>query len=238
MSKRAVVITGGKGSRLTPFTHSMPKALLPIGDYPVLEIIVRQLKYFGFTDITLSVFHFGEIIEAYFDNGRRWDVNINYSVEEFPLGTAGPLKLIANLPDNFLVINCDILSSLNFRTMFSDHMVNNNLFTVAAYKKSYKIPYGVLQSDNANRLIKLEEKPDTLQINAGIYVATKVVLDHIPKNQPFGMHNLMNALLDNSLPVSIYPFEGYWQDIGSEDEYTRAMTDFRLKEYAYMTRHY
>src|SRR5690606_30020968 len=135
MYKRAVVISGGKGSRLMPITNSIPKALLPMGDCSVLEIIVRQLKYFGFNDITLSVFHFAPSIEAYFGNGSRWGVNINYSVEEFPLGTAGPLKLITNLPDNFLVINCDILSSLNLQAMFNDHSLNNNLFTVAAYKK-------------------------------------------------------------------------------------------------------
>jgi NDP-sugar pyrophosphorylase family protein len=234
MYKRAVIISGGRGSRLMPFTSSMPKALLPVGDYPVLEIIVRQLKYFGFTDITFSVFHFAQNIEAYFGNGKKWGVNINYSVEDFALGTAGPLKLLNDLPDDFLVINCDILSSLNLEAMFNTHASNKNLFTVAAYKKKYKIAYGVLQSDAANRLVKLEEKPETLQINAGIYVANKAVLDLIPLNQPFGMDNLMNLMLQHHTPVSVYPFDGYWQDIGNEEEYKRAIIEFKVKEYAYM----
>jgi NDP-sugar pyrophosphorylase family protein len=234
MYKRAVIISGGKGSRLMPFTHSVPKALLPVGEYPVLEIIVRQLKYFGFSDITFSLFHFAQNIEAYFGNGSKWGVNIHYSIEDFPLGTAGPLKILTGLPDDFLVINCDILSSLNLAALYNFHTESNSLFTVAAFKKKYKIAYGVLHANADNQLIKLEEKPNTLQINAGIYLANKAVLDLIPLNQPFGMDDLMNSMLQHQQPVSVYPFDGYWQDIGNEEEYKSAMQDFKINEHAYM----
>jgi NDP-sugar pyrophosphorylase family protein len=235
MYKHAVIISGGKGSRLMSFTHAMPKAMLPVGEYPILEIIVRQLRYFGFNDITFSVFHFAQNIQDYFGNGDKWGVRIHYSVEDFPLGTAGPLTILTGLPDDFLVINCDILSSLDLRAMFNNHITGNSLFTVAAYKKKYKIAYGVLQSDANNRLIKLEEKPETLQINAGIYIVNKAVLEFIPLNKPFGMDELVDSMLRHDKQVSVYPFDGYWQDIGNEEEYKTAMVAFKVSQYAFMT---
>lgn len=228
MSKHAVIICGGKGTRLMPYTSTLPKALLPIGEYPILEILIRQLRYFGFTSITLSVYHFAEIIMQYFGDGEKWDVKIDYSMETFPLGTAGPLKLLNDLPDNFLVTNCDILTDLNFHDFFQNHIDSNNIFTIAGYKKRYKIEYGILETNHFNRLIKIEEKPETLLTNAGIYIANKKILDFIPENISFGIDKLINQMLQHNRNVAVYPFTGCWQDIGCIDEYKKAVQEFKI----------
>lgn len=230
MCKHAVIICGGKGSRLMPYTNSLPKALLPICGYPILEIIIRQLRYFGFTGITLSVYHFAEIIMEYFGTGEKWDVKLNYSLEKSPLGTAGPLMLLNDLPDNFLVTNCDILTDLNFELFFENHLKNNNIFTIAGYKKKYKIEYGILEVNPSNRLVRIEEKPETLLTNAGVYIANKRILDFIPENVNFGIDRLINNMLLQHLNVSVYPFHGCWQDIGSIEEYKKAVQEFEIEK--------
>ncbi|QTE39731.1 sugar phosphate nucleotidyltransferase [Mucilaginibacter gossypii] len=234
MYKRAIIICGGKGSRLLPFTRNIPKGLLQVGDYPVLEIIVRQLKYYDFSDITFSVYHFAQSIIDYFGNGSKWNLRITYSVEDFPLGTAGPLKILKDLPDNLIVINCDILADLNFKDFFDYHVQNRNLFTIAAYKKKYPIPYGVLQTNASGQLLKIDEKPEWIQINAGIYATGKRIVDFIPNCKTYGMDQLIYDLLRKNQPMAVYPFEGYWQDIGSKEEYKKAIAESQLHDQVYM----
>ncbi len=231
MYKHAVVICGGKGSRLLPYTSALPKALVPIGGYPVLEVILRQLKHFGFTEITLSVHHFAQSIIDYFGNGSKWGLNIYYSIEDIPLGTAGPLKILKNFPENLLVINCDILSDLNFKDFFFYHIDNMNLFTIAGYKKEYLIPYGVLETNISGRLIKLNEKPEWLLVNSGIYAVSRRILDFIPDDIVYGMDQLIYDILNNGKELDVYSFEGSWQDIGTEEEYKKALSNAKIRDW-------
>ena len=135
MSKRAIILAGGRGTRLYPYTISIPKPLIPLGDLPIMEIIVRQLSAHGFNWITLAVNHQAELIKEFFKDGSRWNIKIDYSLESKPLSTMAPLRLINDLPEYFLVMNGDILTDLNFSTMHEDHVSEEHLFTVAAYKR-------------------------------------------------------------------------------------------------------
>ena len=135
MSKRAIILAGGKGTRLRPYTISIPKPLLPVCDTPILEIIIKQLKENGFDHITIAINHMADIIKAFFADGSKWDIKIDYSLEDKPLSTMGPLKLINNLPENFLVMNGDILTNLSFELFFNYHVENNNLFTISSYNR-------------------------------------------------------------------------------------------------------
>jgi NDP-mannose synthase len=229
MSNYAVIICGGKGSRLAPYTDSIPKALLPIHGYPILEIIIRQLKYYGFTHITLSIHHLADDIIKHFGNGHKWNLHIDYSLEEFPLGTAGPLKILKDLPESFLVANCDILTDLNFAFFLKNHLDNDGIFTIAAYKKQHRIGYGIIQADKCNYLANFFEKPDTIIINAGVYIMNKEVQDYIPEKQAFGVDDLIHKLLEHNEKIRIYPFAGSWQDIGSVDEYVKASAESDIK---------
>ena len=130
-NKRAIILAGGRGTRLKPYTTVLPKPLMPIGDYPILEVIVRQLTQSGFKRITMAVNHQAELIKAYFGNGTKWDIDIDYSIEDIPMGTMGPLKLIRDLPDNFLVMNGDILTDLDFNKFYEEHILDNSLFSIS-----------------------------------------------------------------------------------------------------------
>src|SRR5690606_5708910 len=146
MSKRAVILAGGRGTRLKPYTVVLPKPLMPIGDYPILEVVVRQLTRCGFDHITLAVNHQAELIKAFFGDGHRWGLNIDYSLEDQPLATMGPLKLISDLPQDFLVMNGDILTDMDFGKFHDEHVNQGNLFTISSYRREHGIDYGVLES--------------------------------------------------------------------------------------------
>ena len=139
------------------YTVVLPKPLMPIGEYPILEVIVRQLVSYGFTHITMAVNHQAEIVKAFFQNGERWGVNIDYSLENEPLGTMGPLKLISDLPPNFLVMNGDILSDINYANFYDDHVKNSRLFTISSVKRDQKIDYGVLEVNDTAELVSFLE---------------------------------------------------------------------------------
>jgi NDP-sugar pyrophosphorylase family protein len=138
MSKRAIILAGGKGTRLRPYTVVLPKPLMPIGEYPILEVVIRQLINYGFDHITLAVNHQAELIKAFFGDGSKWNIKIDYSLEDQPLGTMGPLKLIKDLPKNFLVMNGDILTDLNFSEFYDNHSNNKELFTISSYTREQK----------------------------------------------------------------------------------------------------
>src|ERR671939_758318 len=157
---RAVILAGGKGTRLKPYTVTLPKPLVPIGDdMPILEIIIRQLSNCGFDHITIAVNHMANIIMAFFGDGSRWGVKIDYSFEEHPLSTIGPLTLIPDLPDNFLVMNGDILCDLDYRGFYNYHVEEKNEITVSVYKRSTKIDFGVLGYDESGVVNHFIEKP-------------------------------------------------------------------------------
>lgn len=223
MSKRAVILAGGKGTRLLPFTVVLPKPLMPVGEYPILEIVVRQLAKNGFGHITLAVNHLAEIIMSFFGDGSKWGIRIDYSLEEKPLGTMGPLKRIHDLPEHFLIMNGDVLTDLDFTSFYNRHVSDNELFTVCAYRKRYKIDYGVLDVNSEGYLKNFTEKPETeYQISSGIYMASRRILELIPDNRTFGFDHLMIEMIQKGTPARISPFDGKWLDIGSPDDYLEA----------------
>ncbi len=226
-TKQAILLAGGKGTRLRPYTVVLPKPLMPIGEFPILEIIVRQLVRGGFEKITMAVNHQAELIQAFFGNGEKWGVEIEYSLEYQPLGTIAPLKLIENLPDNFLVMNGDILTDLDFSEFYARHVQSESLFTISSHMREQKVDYGVLETDSEQRLIGFSEKPrTTYQVSMGIYMVNRAVLDYIPIGQAYGFDTLMLDLIASGKGVSVNPYEGYWLDIGRPDDYTQAIDQF------------
>ncbi len=232
MSKTAIILAGGMGTRLKPYTVVLPKPLMPIGEYPILEVVVRQLVKNKFDNIIMAVNHQAEIIKAFFGDGSKWDIQIEYSVEDKPLSTMGPLKHISNLPENFLIMNGDVLTDLNFSNFFDQHVQKNSLFTISAFQRKHKIDYGVLEVGENSQLIGFQEKPKrSYNVSMGIYMASKKILDFIPKNQPFGFDNLMTDLLKSRRQIDVCFFDGYWLDIGRPDDYAMAIESFEeLKE--------
>ena len=227
MSKRAVILAGGKGSRLRPYTVVLPKPLMPVGDYPVLEIIIRQLAHFGFEHITLTVNHQADIIRAFFGDGSKWNIHIDYSLEDRPLSTMGPLKLIPDLPAEFLVMNGDVLTDMDFAAFHEHHCRNGKIFTISAHHRTDVSEYGVLQTDVNHQLTGFIEKPRReYVVSMGVYMARREILDYIPSGRAFGFDHLMLELLEKSVPVEVTPHAGYWLDIGRPDDYMVAIEEF------------
>ena len=225
--KHAIILAGGKGTRLKPYTVVLPKPLMPIGEYPILEVIVRQLVAFGFDRITMAVNHQAEIIKAFFGNGAKWGIAIDYSMEDAPLGTMGPLKLISNLPENFLVMNGDILTDLNFSEFYEQHVIDNCLFSISAHLREQLIDYGVLETDASDRLIGFHEKPkNQYLVSMGIYMASREILPFIADGSAYGFDSLMLDLLKAKGQVNVKKYDGYWLDIGRPDDYMQAIDQF------------
>ena len=231
--KRAVILAGGRGTRLRPYTVVLPKPLMPIGDYPILEVIVRQLIHNGFNRITMAVNHQADLIKAFFGDGSKWGIKIDYSLENKSLSTMAPLKLIKDLPDNFLVMNGDILTDLDYNDFYEFHVNNNNIFTISAYQREIKSEFGVLKIDNNNTLIDFEEKPiQRYDVSMGVYMVSKRVLQDIPQDAFYGFDHLMADLIKNKQKPKIKKFSGYWLDIGRPDDYKQAIDEFeKLKEW-------
>ena len=229
--KRAVLLAGGKGTRLRPYTVVLPKPLMPVGDYPIMEVIIRQLAHHGFTHITITVNHQADLIQSFFGNGSKWNIKIDYSLEDKPLSTMGPLSLIKDLPENFLVMNGDILTDLDFGQFYDAHVHNKAVFTISAARREHINLYGVLEKNNNNELCGFLEKPkQSFLVSMGIYMLNKEVLDFIPQNQSFGFDQLMHKFLEVGKKVSVEEFNGYWLDIGRPDDYIQAIEEFeRLK---------
>ena len=227
MSKRAIILAGGKGTRLRPYTIVLPKPLMPIGEYPILEVVIKQLVGYGFDHITITVNHQAELIKAFFGDGSKWDVKIDYSMEDEPLGTMGPLRQIKDLPDNFLVMNGDILTDLNYASFFEKHQSENNLFTISSYLRSHLIDYGVLIKNRDNLLTGFHEKPEkSYEVSMGIYMVNKKVVKYIPKDREFGFDHLMLEMIKNKKNIKINTCTGYWLDIGRPDDYIQAIEEF------------
>ncbi|HOJ19255.1 MAG TPA: sugar phosphate nucleotidyltransferase [Ignavibacteriaceae bacterium] len=223
MSKRAIILAGGKGTRLKPYSVTLPKPLVPLGEKPILEIIIIQLREAGFEHITITVNHFAEIIKAFFGDGTKWDIKIDYTTEEKPLSTMGPLSLIRDLPENFLVMNGDVLTDINLNEFFYYHIQKENLFTIGASRREEKIDYGILHVNNEKKLVGFEEKPSVeYLVSMGIYMLNKKVTQYIPNNTFFGFDNLMRVLLDKNELPGVYIFDGYWLDIGRPADYEKA----------------
>ena len=225
-SKRAVILAGGKGRRLRPYTIVLPKPLMPIGEFPILEVVVKQLVKNGFDHISMAVNHQANLIKTFFGNGEKWSIKIDYFEENEPLGTMGPLANIEDLPENFLVMNGDILTDLNFDSFFKYHVDRDSIFTICANERSQLIDYGVLEKDSNGYLTGFKEKPKhNYLVSMGIYILKKKVLEFIP-NSFYGFDSLMIDLLKRKEKVSVKKFNGYWLDIGRPDDYEKAIEDF------------
>lgn len=235
MSKRAVILAGGKGTRLRPYTVVLPKPLMPLGDYPILEVILRQLVHAGFDHITMTVNHQADLIKTFFGTGEKWGIKIDYSLEDKPLYTMGPLSLINDLPENFLVMNGDILTDLDFAAFYNDHAANKNIFTISSYIREHVNLYGVLESDENQKLVDFKEKPVTrFEVSMGIYMLNKAVLEYIPHNEPYGFDHLMLDLIKANKNATVRPFEGYWLDIGRPDDYMIAIDEFEKNKATFL----
>jgi len=228
--RRCVILAGGQGARLRPYTVVLPKPLMPIGDRPILEVIVRQLALYGVERITMAINHQAELIKAFFHDGSKWNVRIDYSLETQPLSTIGPLKLIDDLPENFLLMNGDVLTDLNFGKLYSEHMANRRLFTIAASSRKHVVDYGVLDIDPSNRLTGFREKPSfNYMVSMGVYVLNRAALDIVPSHQRYGFDNLMLDLLARGQPIHVEHHDGYWLDIGRVDDYMQAIDDYQSR---------
>jgi NDP-sugar pyrophosphorylase family protein len=229
--KTAVILAGGKGARLAPYTTVLPKPLLPIGDHAILEVVVKQLRASGFTDVVFATGYLGHLIRAVFQNGEEHGVPIRYHHEPQPLGTAGPLAGIDGLVDTFLMMNGDILTSLDFAELFRSHRASGNLMTIATHRRLVHMDYGVLDLDHpaaqTSHVIGYHEKPELpCTVSMGIYVLEPAVCQFVPADEGFDVPDLVLRLLDANLPVGSYLYDGYWLDIGRQEDYQRAVDEY------------
>lgn len=232
MSKRAepmeaVILAGGRGTRLRPYTTAIPKPLVPVGDHPILTIVLRQLKAAGVRKVTLTVSHLAEIIMAVFGDGHKYGLRIEYSVEDKPLGTVGPLKLVKNLPEHFIVMNGDLLTDVDYRAVYESHLKSGCELTITTFKRDAKIDLGVIEVDPKTlRAVGFREKPTFhFNVSTGVYVYSRTLLDRVPSDRLYGLDNLVLDLLKDGVPINTYPHTGYWLDIGRPEDYETANQD-------------
>ena len=225
---KAVILAGGRGTRLAPFTYVLPKPMMPIGDRAILEILLRQMKRAGINHIVLTVGHLSGLMQAFFQDGAQWDLDITYSFEAKPLGTAGPLALVPNLDKTFIVSNGDVLTLLNFNDFLNFHREQGGICTIAMHERQVHIDLGVIEQNNGEHLITGYVEKPTLQyrVSMGIYIFEPRVLDYIPNNEYLDFPDLVKILLANGERVVGYPYSGYWRDLGNHEDYTQACLDF------------
>lgn len=226
---KAVILAGGKGTRLAPYTKILPKPLMPIGDMPILEILLRQMKRAGIDEAILTVGHLSELLRAFFQDGKRFGLKIKYSYEETPLGTAGPLSLLKDLDEVFLVSNGDVLTNLNIRSLVEYHRSHNAIATIASHSRNVNIDLGVIQSNLDNSIVGYIEKPTyKFFVSMGIYVFEPRVLSYIEYNQYLDFPDLVLKLISAGERVMCYPHEGYWMDLGRIDDYEQAVKEIEV----------
>jgi NDP-sugar pyrophosphorylase family protein len=200
---------------------------MPIGEYPILEVVVRQLVCVGFDHITMAVNHQAELIKSFFGDGRKWRTTIDYSIEDRPLGTIGPLRLIPDLPEHFLLMNGDILTDLNFAAFLKGHVDAQGLFTISSYRREQAIDYGILETNGNGRLVGFREKPIAeYEVSMGVYAVSRRAIDAVPADRLYGFDDLMLDLIAAKQAVTVRPFDGYWLDIGRPDDYEQAIAEF------------
>jgi NDP-sugar pyrophosphorylase family protein len=225
---QAVILAGGKGTRLAPYTRILPKPLVPIGDMPILEVLLRQLGRAGIRDVTITVGHLAHLLQAFFNSGERFGVHIDYSFEDRPLGTVGPLAMIPRPPGTFIVANGDVLSTLDFGRFLAFHRESGSIATIAMHKRRVKIDLGVIELDGSDtRIARYIEKPThQYLVSMGIYAFEPRIIDYIPRGEYLDFPDLVHVLLRAGERVSGFPFDGYWRDLGNHEDYEQASTDF------------
>jgi NDP-sugar pyrophosphorylase family protein len=223
----AVILAGGKGTRLKPFTMTIPKPLLPLGDAPILEVVLRQLSHAGFKRVVITLGYKARIFEAAIEKGLYQNMQIEYCWEKEPLGTAASLRLVPGLDDDFLVMNGDILTTLNYLDLFNLHCRQEAWGTIALHRREVNIDYGVVQADHDGFLQDYVEKPTLpYSVSMGVNVLSKRCLEFIPQMGRYDMPELMMAMQRAGKPVVCYETDCYWQDIGRFEDYQKASEDF------------
>ena len=225
---RTVILAGGMGTRLRPYTSILPKPLLPLGDRSILELLMKQLSQHGFRDITLSVGHLAHLIEAVLGTGVGRHIDISYVREDIPLGTAGSLRLVPDLDGTFLVLNGDLVTSLDYRALLRHHRMNRNVLTIATRRREVRTEYGVLRlkpgTDEPERILGYDEKPVLeFLVSMGIYVLEPAALAFVPETGYFDFPDLVHRLIDAGARVGSYEYDGLWLDIGRPEDYERAI---------------
>ena len=220
VKRQAVILAGGRGTRLRPFTATLPKPLVPVGDYPIIEIVLRQLRHHGFSDVVISTGHLAELIQAYCGDGRRWGVHIRYVREDRPLGTSGALKLIRGLQPRFLTINGDVLTTLDFGRLFEFHQRRGALATVAVCQRDSPVDFGVIELDRDDAVRAYIEKPNySYLVSMGVNVFDRRALAHIRSGEPLGMPELIRRVAEGGGLVCGYRNRAEWLDIGRPSDY-------------------
>lgn len=224
---KAVILAGGKGTRLAPYTKILPKPLMPIGDMPILEILLRQMRRYDVTEAIITVGHLAELLNAFFQKGERLGIKIGYSYEDQPLGTAGPISLIKGLDDTFIVSNGDVLTTLNFKELVDYHRSKGAIATIAAHERNVKVDLGVIETNSNYEITGYIEKPTyNLYVSMGIYVFEPRILDYIKYNEYLDLPNLILRLIKAGEKVASFPYAGYWMDLGRVDDYEQAISNF------------
>jgi NDP-sugar pyrophosphorylase family protein len=233
--RRAVILAGGLGRRLAPYTFVIPKPIVPIGTTPIVEIVLRQLARDGVEHVTIALGHMSEIVRAVAGDGSKMGLRIDYSEEEKPLGTMGPLRLIPDLGENFLVLNADLLTDMSFADLARFHAAHGGPATVATYVKTTRLELGVLETDDDALVVGFQEKPVLRhKVSMGIYAFHRSILDVIPEGRAFGFDGLMEALMTAGRPIRSYLFDGRWLDIGIPADYQAAQEEFEQNADRYL----
>jgi NDP-sugar pyrophosphorylase family protein len=221
-----VILAGGKGTRLRPFTMNIPKPLLPLGDTPIVDVVIRQMAAAGIKRIVLALGHMGPLFTAVLGDGSRWGVELEYCLEDEPLGTAGVLRLIQEPTDDLLVMNGDILTTLDYQTLFFTHRRLNSWATIALTHREVQIDYGVVVAENGY-LQDYKEKPSLqYEVSMGINVLSHRCIELIPAGRKFDMPDLLLAVRRAGKPVACHRTDCYWKDIGLFEDYQKASADF------------
>jgi NDP-sugar pyrophosphorylase family protein len=222
-----ILQAGGKGSRLQPYTTVIPKPLMPVGEMPIIEIVVQQLARTGVRKIFITLGHFGNLIKAFLGNGDQWGVEIVYVHEGKPLGTVGPIRQISCPETHFFVMNGDILTDLDYKALYDHHMASNSLLTVAVSKQEVPVSLGVIEFNEEREIVGFREKPTlSFWASMGIYVFSPEVWKMVPENCYFGFDSLMERILSNGLVANIFQWNGLWLDIGTPEDFARATRVF------------
>ena len=225
---KAVVLAGGKGTRLAPYTYILPKPMMPIGDHAILEVLLGQMSRAGIREVTLAVGHLSGLMKSYFKDGSQYNLKIDYALETKPLGTAGPLAFVEGLDDTFIVCNGDILTLLDINKLLAFHKKQDAICTIASHQRTHKINLGVIEHDASSYQVSgyIEKPTMNFLVSMGMYVFEPRVLDFIPKGEYFDFPTLVNTLLSADEKVAYYPYDGYWRDLGNTDDFLAANEDF------------